>query len=396
MKLKITALILFTGLLIACGEKQPGPVPGGIEVQAQKRDYWPTDSWQKAAPEKFGINAGSLQHAVDYLFTTTGNEENRAGIRTDGLVIIKNGYIVSEKYARGYTATTPHYSWSVSKSFTSALIGIAEKQGLLSRDDRLLEYYPDASASEEKKKITIDHLLRMSSGLYWEEDYEYAPLKSSVVAMLYTAGTEDMASFAAAMPVDRKPGTHYLYSSGTTNILMGILKKVVPEDEYATYPWDVLFEPIGMQNVTWERDSSGTFVGSSYLHAPPRQLAKFAYLYLNDGMWDGERILPEGWVEYSTTVTPAFGYMGDDDLYKEAYGAQWYPNAGRPGNKAERAWPAAPEDTFSAMGHWGQRIIVIPSYDLVIVRTADDRDSSYDQNRFLELLLAAMPERGES
>ena len=235
---------------------------------------------------------------------------------------------------------------------------------------------------EPHQYITLRHLLQMRPGLYWNEGYESSPLKSSVLAMLYTAGRKDMASFTAQQPMRYRPGTFWYYSSGNSNLLMAILRNAVTPQHYVRFIWKELFGKIGMKNVVWERDNSGTFVGSSYLYAPPRQLAKFGYLYLNDGIWKQERILPKGWVRFSSTVSPA------DPVGH--YGAHWWLNAGRPSKGISKRWSHAPTDTICASGHWGQYIFVIPSLDLVIVRTGDDRDHSFNRDRLLELIIASI------
>jgi CubicO group peptidase (beta-lactamase class C family) len=330
------------------------------------------------------MNSESLKQAELYAFTRTGDEKDRKGIRTDGLVIIRNGRIVLERYARGYQANTPHLAWSVSKSFVNALYGIAVRKKMLDVEAPAYRYYP-ALNREQHRDITVRHLLQMASGLDWNEGYEASPLKSSVIAMLYTRGRDDMAQFAANPKLRYKPGTRFYYSSGTSNLLMAMLRDITTPQQYESFIWQELFERIGMRDVTWERDQAGTFVGSSYIYASPRQLAKFGYLYLNDGIWDNQRILPEGWVKFSTTASPADA--------EGIHGAHWWLNVGRPKHKIPPDLPAAPADMISARGHWGQIIFVIPSLDLVIVRTADDRERAFDRNKFLKLVIDSIEQQ---
>ncbi len=350
-----------------------------------KRDYWPTADWQLISPQKVGMSEEGLSKLSEYAFARTGDDKNRKGIRTDGIVIIKNGRLVYEKYARNYTKDRPHLAWSVTKSFVNALYGIARKEGLLRLEDSASKYFPSLN-KEEYKEIKIDDILRMSSGLNWNEGYEASPLKSSVIAMLYTSGREDMAAFTASRELVHKPGTYLYYSSGDSNLLMSILKNVL-KDEYSDYPWKKLFDKIGMKNVVWERDKSGTFVGSSYIYSTPRDLAKFGYLYLNNGVWGNEKLFSEDWVDYTTTVAPSFYttplYKGLDEHIMTA---QWYANIPDPNRNVKKPLPDAPDDTFMASGHWGQKIFVIPSWDMVIVRVADDRDGSFNENHFIKLV----------
>lgn len=384
------ALILtltLTGTIACGGDAKSTAAPVEIiPLSPPARSYWPTADWRSTAPENAGMDSAKLQKVVDYAMTLEGTEEERKGIRTDGLLIVRGGQIVLEKYNRGYTAETPHLVWSVTKSFVNALYGIATQEGRLDIDAPAAKYYP-ALKQLDRQKMTLRHILNMSSGIFWSEGYEASPLKSSVVAMLYTRGRQDMAAFTAEQEMRANPGEYVYYSSGDSNLLMGIFKEILPKDEYNSYPWVKLFDKIGMRNVTWEQDGSGTFIGSSYIYATPRDLAKFGFLYLHDGVWNGERILPAGWVDFTRTPSPAYRttpeYKGRDE---DNMTAGWYANTGIPAAGVPVTWPDAPRDTFAAQGHWGQYIFVIPSLDLVIVRVGDDRDGSFDKNEFLKLI----------
>lgn len=306
------------------------------------RSTWPTAAWQSTAPAAAGLDPAKLQKAVDYAMINTAEstgsadeqaeaKAKRRGIRTDGLVIVRGGQIVGEAYGRGYTEDTPHLTWSVAKSFTQALIGIAVRDGVLDLDGFAYTYYPALDKSD-RRDMRVRHLLNMSSGLFWAEDYEYAPLKSDVVAMLYTRGQDDMPAFVADRAMRAEPGTHVFYSSGDTNLLHGILRNALGDDQrYTNYPWQELFDVIGMQSAVWERDPAGNYVGSSYVYATPRDVAKFGFLYLNDGMWNGRRLLPEGWVDLARTPAPGYAVSElNKDNRKYLYTAQRYANTGIP------------------------------------------------------------------
>ncbi len=402
-----TALFFVFVAAAACGPAEPSKGTGVTvdPLNPPARSYWPTRTWQSVPPAAAGLDPEKFQKAVDYAMTntavTTGTpeeqaeaKEKRRGIRTDGLVIVRNGKIVGEAYGRGYTEDTPHLSWSVAKSFTQALIGTAVRDGILDLDGFAHTYYPALDKSD-RRDMRVRHLLNMSSGLFWAEDYEYAPLKSDVVAMLYTRGQDDMPAFVADRAMRAEPGTFVFYSSGDTNLLHGILRGALNDDErYTNYPWQELFDVLGMQSAVWERDPAGNYVGSSYVYATPRDLAKFGFLYLNDGTWDGKRLLPEGWVDLARTPAPGYAVTElHKDNRKYLYTAQWYANTGIPTREIPPPWPDAPRDTFAALGHWGQKIFVIPSLDLVIVRTGDDRESGvFDNNKFLRLLKESVVE----
>ncbi len=390
-------------LLLSCGDAgagRAGSAGDGAAIAPVQiapltppaRDYWPTDGWRTASPESVGVDSDKLAAVIDYTMTTRGADEERLGIRTDGLLIIRHGVIILERYGRGYSADTPHLAWSVTKSFVNALFGIAVRDHLVDIDTPAHRYIP-ALDKPDRDTMTSRHLLNMSSGIVWHEGYEASPLKSSVVAMLYTRGHHDMAAFTANEDMRAAPGTYAYYSSGDSNLLMAILREVVPAGRYDDYPWTELFDVIGMDNVTWERDGAGTFIGSSYIYATPRALAKFGFLYLNDGVWAGQRILPEGWLTFTRTPAPAYvttpPYQGRD---KNNMTAHWHANTGIPAAGIAPAWPDAPRDAFAAQGHWGQYIFVIPSLDMVVVRVGDDRDGSFEKNTLLKLVAASVIE----
>jgi CubicO group peptidase (beta-lactamase class C family) len=377
----------------ACCEQaalsQSGPPGSSLFVPPPgKRDYWPTQEWRAKTLAEVGMDPAAIQQMEAYTFQRSGSEAERAGIRTDGVVIIKDGYLVYERYAGGFNADQRHLIWSCSKGVTNALIGIALKEGLIQVSDPVYRYYPPLDRSDTRT-ITFDHLLRMSSGLYTNESYEASPLKSTVNAMLFSAGHQDMGAYAAKQPVIAPPGSHWEYSSLTTTLIMAILKNTLDGKTYAEYPWTRLFDPLGMRSAVWERDVSGTFVGSSYVYLTPRDMARFGFLFLNDGVWEDQRLLPQDWVRYSTTVAPAMQTtkLSPQDRLGGSYGAEWWLNRAVPEWDIPRAFPDAPEDLFYANGHWGQTIFVIPSLDMVIAITADNRDDSFDTNHFLKLIL---------
>ena len=238
--------------------------------------------------------------------------------------------------------------------------------------------------------MKLGHLLNWASGLDWQEDYEYAPLKSSVVAMLYTRGRGDMAAFTAEHALGAIPGTRFRYSSGDSNVLGASLKSMVGEQAYANYPWSALFEPLGITSAVWERDASGTFVASSYAYLNARDLGRVGLLMQRDGRWGERQLLPPSWVAFNRT--PFANYRPDPQKPGEAVpGGQWWLNATLEGSA--RPWPDVPDDAFAALGHWGQGLYVLPTQKLVVVRYADDRDGSYSHNELLKRVLNAFGEQ---
>jgi len=212
----------------------------------------------------------------------------------------------------------------------------------------------------------------MSSGLEFGEIYD--DFNSDVVVML--TRSEDAGALAADRPLAAEPGAVWDYSSGTTNLVSRALREVMDDDQaYWRFPYDRLFTPLGMHSAILETDPSGTFVGSSYGYATARDWARFGLLYLEDGIWDSKRILPEGWVEYAATPTPGS---------QQQYGAHWWLNAGG-------RFEGVPRDEFRASGFDGQYVMVIPSRETVIVRLGQTPGAGFDSAEFERAVLAALP-----
>ena len=284
-------------------------------------------------------------------------------------VVLHEGKVVAERYREGITADTPLLSWSMAKSFTNALTGIMSGDGLVDiyAPTGIPEWQGDGRAA-----ITLNDLMQMQSGLEWNEDYGN---RSDVNLMLHRE--QDMGLYAIDKPLVHEPGTFWYYSSGSTNIVMRYLRgKFASDTEFLTYLRERLFAPLGIRNAWFEPDMNGTPVASSYLYVTARDFARFGQLFLGDGVFDGKRILPEGWVEY--TVTPA-----SDS--KDGYGAFFWLNK-------DKYWPDIPEDMFNCQGHDGQEIFIIPSKDLVIVQLgySPKPDRVVDFNALVRDIIAAL------
>ena len=300
---------------------------------------WPTRGWQSAAASP--ADAARFSQLADEIFDLEGGER---GV-TYALLAVKNGELVFERYDHGANAFYLQYSWSMAKSVTQALAGILANQGRL-------DIYAPAAVPEwkddERSEITLDQLLRMSSGLKFNEDYVDGGI-SDVIPMLQLEGRHDTGAFAASMPLEHAPGSHWSYSSGTTNIICRILRDVVGGGASGMLRFmnDELFEPLGIRSATPKFDTSGTFIGSSFMLMTPQDFARFGMLYLRGGNWDGRQILPAEWVDYARSPT-----FVDSE---QAYGAQWWMK---------------PDDTdvFYAGGYDGQRIACFPDNDVVMVR----------------------------
>jgi len=309
----------------------------------------------------------------------------RDGNRTNALLIVQNGNIIFEEYQKGFGPDTPHIAWSVSKSIVGILTGIAVQEGLLQKETMVENYFPQVQGSG----LQVQHLLHWASGFNWNEDYEYSPIHSRVILMLFSLGRSDMASFAASRGFSEAPGTRHSYSSGDTMVLSGVLKKVWQDDP--DYPWTKLFNPLGMKHVTFEKDPAGTYIGSSYMYASARDLARIGWMLASNGVWRGKKILDPEWISWATQVAPSFQNAKQNIKDRWLFpGAQFWLNRKDPRSGLDRVWPQVPEGAFFAKGHWGQMLAVFPSEGLVIVRFADDRLHKVDWNLFFGKILEGL------
>jgi CubicO group peptidase (beta-lactamase class C family) len=352
-----------------------------LVASSANADTWPGEQWSLQSARQ----TPQITALEQYAFPPR-DDQTRNGVRTDALLVIRDGEIIYERYASPTTADTPHLTWSVTKSVMASVLGVAYGEGRFTLDDPVAKFYPSFGAHPA---IRIKDLLHWASGLDWQEDYEYAPLNSSVVAMLYTRGRGDMARFTADHDAVSAPGTSYRYSSGDSTVLAAALRGMVGDKAYADYPWTALFDPLGIKSATWETDATGTFVGSSYAYMTARDLARIGLLMQRGGRWNERQLLPADWIDFNLAPFTQSAPLPAG----EAPGGHWWLN--RTGTDTAGPWPDAPPDTFAALGHWGQAMYIIPGLKLVIVRYADDRDGSYDHNGFLKLALEAFKGEGQ-
>lgn len=309
-----------------------------------------------------GIDMSKLNKAISRALKDT--DDNKG---TFAVAVAYKNQLVAEKYKNGFSSKNRFLSWSMAKSFTNALVGIMVKKGLLETNQPA-----DIPSwkNDKRSAITIDNLMHMNSGLKWNEDYGNL---SNVTVMLYEAN--DMAAFAYNKPLQYKPDSLWYYSSGTTNIVSYLIRKKLNNDSlYYAFPRSELFNPTGMRSVIFETDAAGTFAGSSYLYASMRDYVRFGLLYLNNGNWLGNQILPVGWVK--KTLEPA---NGSDGKYGSFF---WLNRSG--------SYPDVPRDMYYCDGHDGQFIYIIPSLELVVVRTGFSKKGDFDLHRFLAEIVASV------
>jgi CubicO group peptidase (beta-lactamase class C family) len=308
-----------------------------------------------------GREIGAVSDAVHHLCT----DDSLPG--TLAMLVVQHGEIIAERYQPDDTPNpfrdgppppttkdTTLISWSMAKSMTQALLGMTVCDGLLHPD---MPAPVPAWQGTEKQAITLQHLLNMRSGLNFVEDYVDGEV-SDVIEMLFGDGKDDVATYAESRPTKHEPGAFWSYSSGETNILSRIIGNTLGGGEpMRTYINDRLFGPLGMASATAKFDPAGTFIGSSFVYATARDFARFGLLYLHDGLWGDRQLLPAGWVERARLPTPVPAENA------HGYGEHWW------------LWPY--EQSLACHGYEGQRVIVLPDRDAVVV-TLGKTDAVHD------------------
>ncbi|MBP6585676.1 MAG: serine hydrolase [Flavobacterium sp.] len=309
------------------------------------------------------VNYEKLNLAVAKTFDKKGEKIKR----TRALLVIYKDKIIAEKYEYGFSKNTKFLGWSMTKSITATYFGILQKQRKIdiNKPAPVKEW-----ANDKRSKITLHNLIQMNSGLEWEEDYGKI---SDVTKMLFLE--EDMPKVQLEKPAAFEPNKHWNYSSGTTNLLSGILRRqFTTHQEYLDFWYTSLIDKIGMHSMLIEPDMAGNFVGSSYGWATARDWAKFGLLYLHEGNWNGEQIFDKSWAKYVATPTPTSN--GE-------YGGHFWLNAGG-------KYPDVPKDMYFCGGFQGQKVIIIPSKEMVIVRFGLTEDEDFDFNGMMKGIISSL------
>jgi hypothetical protein len=348
----------------------------GVDTTLPPPDFakqWPDGDATLAGHPPQGVDAAKLTSALDAAFAEPNPSQPRG---TRGVVVVYDGRIVAERYAPGFDKNTPQLSYSMAKSLTNALVGILVRDHKLSlaAPAPIREWHGKGDA---RNAITLGELLGMTSGLKFREDY-VSP--ESDVAQQYVHG--DVAGYAASKPLIYRPGAHWDYSTGTANIVGRIVREAEGPhypDGFA-FPRRALFDPIGMRSAVLEVDGAGNFVSGTLAFATPRDFARLALLYLRDGVWNGRRILPEGWVTYSHTPVRAA------DTPDSGYGAFFWLNT-----DGKRNGGYLPADTYEMNGYAGQSVFIVPSRKAVIVRMGVSAFDNWHAGKFTGDVLAALP-----
>lgn len=318
------------------------------DTAAPEQDpYWPTEAWRVAAPEEQGMDAALLQQMLDAI-----DEQN---LNIDSVVVVHNGHIVTERYYPPYKQDTMHDLHSITKSVVSALVGIAIQEGYItSVDDSVLDFFPERTFENDsalKRSITLEHLLTMSSGLEWNFDE--------------MVSSRDWVQSVLDQPMYIEPGLEFNYNSGNAHVLSAIIDKAsgLNANDFAQQH---LFDYLGIAETSWQRDLNGVAKGGWGLRMTPRDMAKLGYLYLNQGVWDGQQIIPAGWIEATTQRhIQVPDPLEPWDLYM---GYLWWLHEDGP---------------YAAHGMKGQFIYVVPESGLVVVFTSNITDAEFADPQLL-------------
>lgn len=345
------------------GEPENASFEGIPLVEPPKRDYWPTEAWQRADPEHHGMDSQKLVEMADYI-----REHN---IRIGSITIVRHGYLVYDETFPTYVIR--HNNYSVTKSVTSALVGIAIDQGYLSGVEApVFEYFPDREIQNldaRKESLTLQDLLSMTAGLDWPAG-PFMGTTSPDYTTIQMAQRADYVQFVLDRPMVADPGTRYVYNSGASHLLSAIIQESTGQTAYE-FAEQNLFNLLGIHITPsdWAEDPQGYTIGYSELRLEPHELAKIGYLYLNQGRWEEQQVISQDWVYASTrNYSPADG---------PPYGYQW--------------WLEPDINAFSARGLHGQSIVVLPEQDMVVVFTSSLIPGIQESNPGLILRLFILP-----
>ncbi|MHA2429327.1 MAG: serine hydrolase domain-containing protein [Candidatus Hermodarchaeia archaeon] len=334
------------------------PTNSMVDPISKVPDYWPTNNWQTSTPEDQGMASIFLTALDDYI------DEAYLGNPIKSTLVIKNGYLVHETYydpSYGMGMNDTRNIYSCTKSVTSTLIGMAISQGHLSIDDYLIDFFSNLTIDNldsRKRAITVEHLLTMwdeSSLPYQHPDNDWRRMTTS----------DNWVEFVINRPMEYAPGEAWVYNTGGSHLLSAILTQATNMTALA-FTEAHLFGPLGINDYTWPDDRQGYNNGGSSLELRPRDMAKLGFLYLNNGTWDGEQILPAEWVETASRPHVTFSP-------NRGYGYQWWTHT-------PDTFPLTP--CFSARGYLGQLIYVFPDLDMVVVFTSDS--NIIEPNHYLE------------
>ncbi len=355
--LVVPLLIIVCIALTGCNSdecKSPSSSTGQPTAVSARDAVFPSTDWETSTPADEGMDASRLDDIDPYCV--------EHGCRA--VVVLRHGRIVWERYWGGWTAVSTDNSWSMAKSVTSALVGIAIGEGKIKGVDESASDFIPEWRNDARNKITIGDLLSMESGLTWNMQYD--PVSGDTVNM---AAQADEVAYAINRYLYRAPGTDWYYSDGDAEVFARIIKAATGE-EIGQYAQEKLFGPIGLNVSEWSKDNAGNSLTYCCIFSTARDFARFGYLFLRGGQWAGKQVVPADWVAQATTAS---------QTENTNYGYFWW------------LWQFAglPKGTFEAMGFATKRIYVIPSLDVVAVRLGDADDATWSDDSFLKPIVDA-------
>ena len=385
--------LVFVALLISlpvngCSISTPKTAPKADDQASATADflgqgkytgtYWPTREWRECQPEAVGMNSAKLQKAIEYATTPA--------FKTDGLAVIRKGYIVGEAYLGNFRIDSKHVSHSMAKSFTSSLVGIAIDKGQIEGvDENICKFYDEWNCDDQddkRSRITLRHAMTLTTGLEWKEDWsKWDPGTNDALKM---GASGHFVKYMANRNGLYEPGERFVFSTGDPMLLTRVIQKATGMTAFE-YAGQHLFQPLNITSVRWDQDADGYTSTAWGLHTTVRDFAKFGYLFLNKGRWEGRQIVSEAWVEKSTRTDTSvrmwagYGYLWHVNL---PYRLKW--------NRSPVPLDAIPRDGYMAEGVMGQTMVIIPSRDLVIVRVANETAGHMDLVKFLTMIMEAV------
>ncbi|WP_052487388.1 serine hydrolase domain-containing protein [Gordoniibacillus kamchatkensis] len=323
---------------------------GPSAANADSLSYWPTEGWKVTSPEAQGMDSAAIERTIEAF--------RERQVRS--VAVVRNGCLVAEHYSEGTGADKPQNMYSVTKSITSALAGIAlADRKLKSVDQRLADFFPELNKHPLKSQIRIKHLLSMTSGLEWADDRN-----QSSEAMMYSP---DWIRTVLEQPQQYPPGSKYNYSNGDAHLMSAVLHKATGQP-LLDYAKSRLFAPLGITNVLWNSDPQGYSIGAWAMALTLRDMAKIGLLYLKGGLWEGRTVIPKRWIRESLMKRAWLNYP---DGSQGGYGYFWWLKPLAPGLVQGQT---KQYDTFYAAGSFGQRIFVVPALQLIVAATAYSSD----------------------
>jgi CubicO group peptidase (beta-lactamase class C family) len=362
MRTQIKYFIILSILMIllgGCAEATPTALPPS--------SVWPTEGWRTSTPEAQGIDSTALVAMIEYV--------QEMNYDVDGVIVVRHGYEVAEIYFYPFKEGQRHILYSCTKSVVSALIGIAIERGYIQGVDQpMLDFFPDytpENLDERKQSMTFEDLLTMSTGFECRDSYLYDNR-----GLTEMHASEDWVQFVLDLPMVKEPGTYFEYCNGASFLLSAIITEATGMSAL-DFAHEVLFSPLGITDASWDASPEGINLGYSNLFLQPEDMAKFGYLYLHGGEWDGEQVVPAGWVETSTREHIRPGTLQD------GYGYQWWIDD---------------DGYYMAIGYNGQFIFVLPELDMVVVIVSDRYRGDYEAPEILlaEYILPATTPDGSS